>query len=69
MLELMMVWTLFSMVAYSYFRYLFAELGFEWTEGNRLACAALSIAGPAALILACVVDGTRPLEVLRQQTA
>lgn len=47
MLELMLIWTVFSVVAYTYFRYLFAELGFEWNDGNRLTCAALSVTGPA----------------------
>lgn len=69
MIQLMTIWVVFAVVAYTYFKNLFAELGFEWTDGNRAGVLALCVAGPAALVMAIVVDGTRPLQVLSNQIA
>lgn len=64
MVALLVLWVMFMIVSYHYFHNLFDDLGLSWSPSNRFACSLLSIAGPAAMVLALVVDGTRPLQVL-----
>lgn len=61
MLSLLVLWMVLAIVSYHYFHHLFSDLGLSWRPSNRVMCSLLSVAGPAAMVLALVVDATRPL--------
>lgn len=61
MITLLVLWVVLMVVSYHYFHYLFQDLGLSWSPANQAVCFLLSVAGPAAMVLALVVDGSRPL--------
>lgn len=64
MLAILTLWVVLMIVSYHYLHSLFIDLGLSWSPSNRVACFVLSVSGPAAMVLALCVDGTRPLTSL-----
>ena len=62
-MELLLItfWLVCLVIGYNYFHSLFEDMRLGWTRFDKIACALICIAGPAAIVCGLALDFARPM--------